>query len=145
MKKGILTIVLSNSILFFLLVPLHEFSHFVIAQFLGCKTQEILLDFLASSAHAKILCSQEKIHFVYLGGLFPAILSFPFLLSGKTGRKIFLLVTGFSFVLSSVDLSFLNPSYFYFSLFTGLFFISAGEYKVATNFTSLEILQNRSF
>lgn len=146
MKKEILSIILLNTILFFTLVFTHEISHLGISSLIGCKSEALSFDFLNGYAYSKILCPRGK-SFVYLSGLLPSIFlsSLSFF---KTTKNFLFLIFGFSIILSSLDISILlNSSYFYFSLFSGLFLILLGEYKMASSFVKIKTIyfENRNF
>lgn len=140
MKKEILKIVLINSIIFFFLIFLHEFSHIGIASLIGCKTKGLYFDLNNNYAYAKILCPSEKDGLIYSSGLLGSIFTasiFLFIKSYK--RNFFFLISGFSLIQSSLDISILlKPFYSYLFSFIGLILILLGEYGIALSFAKIK-------
>ena len=154
LKKTFLSIILVNIMLFFALIAIHEISHVIVGYCLGCEYEKaVLFDSSFNGPHTELICNNGiNEFFVYIGGLIiTSIFSLSFLLLDTIERNMSFLSLGVSIVLSSLDISLVlsSQAIFYPLITIGFFFITAGEYVLASSYIkegfSFNFLKNKKF
>ena len=150
--RTFLSIILVNVMLFFALIAIHEISHVLVGYCLGCENEKaVLFDSNFNGPHTELICN-NKINefFVYVGGLIiTSIFSLSFLLLKTTEKNMSFLSLGVSIILSSLDISLvLNSQTIMYPLLTlGFFFVTIGEYLIASSYIrdnfSFDFLKNK--
>ncbi len=154
MKKKILNVILLNLTVFFALISIHEISHLVIGNCLGCDyARVVLLDkevgtsitgMLFNEPYTELMCnSQFNQFFLYLGSFFvTSCFGLMFLAINSPGKNMFFVISGLSLVFSSFDISiFMNiESIIYPVIGSGFMLMILGEYLIASAYVKDDVL-----
>jgi len=138
--RGILTIILINSIVFFAMITLHEFGHVIAGAFSGCTgSTAVLIDANFVGPYTQMECPTTSTMSVEMSGFFiTALFSLSFLLLNYPTKNLFFVGMGLSIVFSSLDLSMIISSTYaiYSAVSAGFFFIIFGEYRIASAYAN---------
>ena len=138
--------------IFFALIAIHEISHVIVGYCLGCEYEKaVLFDSNFNGPHTELICNNGiNEFFVYIGGLIiTSAFSLSFLLLDTVEKNMSFLSLGVSIILSSLDISFVlrSATIFYPLLILGFFFITFGEYFLASSYIkkgfSFNFLKNK--
>jgi hypothetical protein len=154
MKKKVLNVILLNLTVFFALISMHEISHVVIGNCLGCEYgRAVIFDaksgtgitgMLLSEPYTEILCNNGISQmFLYLGSLFvTSFFGLMFLMLNSPGRNMFFVILGLSLVFSSFDISIATgiKSIVYPIIGSGFVLMIFGEYFIASAYVKEDTL-----
>jgi hypothetical protein len=156
MKKKVLNVILLNLTVFFALISMHEISHVVIGNCLGCEQgRAVIFDansgtgitgMLLSKPYTEILCSNGiSQSLLYLGGLIvTSCFGMLFLFLKSPGRNMFFVILGLSLVFSSFDISMAIgiESIVYPVIGSGFILMVFGEYFIASAYVKEDVLMD---
>jgi hypothetical protein len=154
MKKKVLNVILLNLTVFFALISMHEISHVVIGNCLGCeygravifdaKSSTGITGMLLSKPYTEMLCSNGISQtLLYLGGfIVTSCFGLLFLALKSPGRNMFFVILGLSLVFSSFDISLATSieSVVYPVIGSGFILMTFGEYFIASAYVKEDVL-----
>jgi hypothetical protein len=156
MKRKVLNVILLNLTVFFALISIHEISHVVIGNCLGCeygravifdaKSETGITGMLLSKSYTEIVCSNGISQtLLYLGGLIvTSCFGLMFLSLKSPGRNMFFIILGLSLVFSSLDISMAIgiESIVYPVIGSGFILMIFGEYFIASAYVKEDVLMD---
>jgi len=130
--------VLTNLMIFFALISIHEIGHVLIGYYLGCSYgKAILFDTTTGGTYTELFCPAQTSNILvnFSGLIITSLFAVAFLLLKSPNRYLFFIILGFSLIFSVSDISmfFSLQILFYLMLACGFSFVIIGEYSLASS------------
>lgn len=151
-----MNIILLNLTIFFALISIHEISHVVIGNCLGCEYgRAVIFDtkintgitgMFLNEPYTELLCNNGISQMLlYIGSLFvTSLFGLMFLSLNTPGRNMFFVILGLSLIFSSSDISIATGinSIIYPIVGSGFILMILGEYFIASAYVKEDVLMD---